>query len=1148
MIKNLLFQFCLLLLTAAEVYSQDCCCGSRVELIFPGFDFEIDPLPAPGLHNTFCAGPMGDWTVTAGCIDHVDKAHFNAGFGNPNGPSTFADLVGSPCNGCAIPGTMQYLLTGLIPGYPYTLEFYYAKFDVPGTFIATVKLDNGNLLNKTWTATNPGNVIWLKASYNFVPQSSSINLEFKDAGSSSPNPVGVLIDDIKIFGCTMEDVEKPAIDNSPDDFVVGCEKDVPQVPKLDISDNCDPKPSVTFTTTTDLINACFKKITREWTVVDKCGNSTVESQIIDIIDEVPVVNNPPKDLEVECDKDIPKPETLDITDNCSVKPNVTLKESFQIIDSCTKIVNRRWTIKDDCNTITEDQMILVSDKNPPDFTKIPERKVIYCENNILKEFNDWITNNGNATAKDDCGPITWRVKYDRLPKSYCDTVNVEFIAIDHCGKGQSEFSTFIVKDTTSPKFVIKAQNKNLVCIQNAKDSLQPWLMTNGFSQVSTDCDTVIINSDFNGDSTQNPLTVTFYARDRCGNIDSSIATFSYRGSNDTFRITNYSCNFLQNSIDTLYYNPAGCDSIVIVEKIKRLADSTYIQFNTCDPSIDFDTAFLVNVNGCDSIIFKEYLFHPDKITNLQVKDCAYLNYSRDTLFLQGEYCDSLVITEYIPLQKSFTSLFKITCDSTQVDTTVVSLLNSQGCDSIITTIINYSQQKITSIEKRICGLQSEYSDTLTISTGSCDSLVITKHIASALDTTKLFSSTCDKTKAGVFSFLKSNQYGCDSLVIEEVLLNRSDSNSTLMLTCVLQDTGTQINTFKNTFGCDSIVRLTIQFIPSDTISVIQKTCIKADVGSDTLILPGSVCDSVIFVNTVFIPSDTTYLSITSCIPGDAGFTEKLLQNAGGCDSIIFITTTFTPLQLIFDLDSISCFNTNDGAFEIVNSFQFKKPHQLYINGKLLGDLDKLTNLGPGFYNIFVRDQTGCNSDSINFTLDNPDELWIDIGNNQEVKKGTKITLNLNSNKTLQNIFWNPPGISGCITCNMVNFIVNEDIWIYAQAIDERGCYKNDSLLIRVKKSTTVYAPNSFTPNGDNINDYFYILGDEKANIEILFIYDRWGNKIFGTFNVPVNQPLYGWNGTFKSQKMNPGVFVYYAKIKKSDDEIVELKGDINLIR
>jgi|GEM_PF-6568826 len=40
----------------------------------------------------------------------------------------------------------------------------------------------------------------------------------------------------------------------------------------------------------------------------------------------------------------------------------------------------------------------------------------------------------------------------------------------------------------------------------------------------------------------------------------------------------------------------------------------------------------------------------------------------------------------------------------------------------------------------------------------------------------------------------------------------------------------------------------------------------------------------------------------------------------------------------------------------------------------------------------------------------------------------------------------------------------------------------------------------------------------------------------------------GWDGSFKSQRMNGAVFVYFAVIEFVVGEVIEYKGDVTLIR
>ncbi len=1090
------------LINTSHTRGGACCCGEFVEIFFPNLDFESPPSPAPGTFITYGVGQsFAGWTVTRATIDHCDAGVGNLGAGNPNGGSFFIDLHGSPGL-----GAISYNLFGLTPGNQYRIEFWTAQNSSGFSSVGTLKIANGAWLDVSWTVSVSGSVAWRKEMYEFMAMGSSATMEF-----SSTGPMvfaGTLVDDIHIFECP-GDAEKPEVINPPDDLMFECDKDVTRAPRIIVSDNCDPNPTI------------------------------------------------------------------------------TLKESTEIIDPCTKRITRNWEIKDACGNITEeDQIILVEDRNPPVFTKLPEQKILDCDKDILKEFNDWLKKNGNALAQDACGNINWRTSYDRPPKKYCDTVLVEFIAKDHCGNEISEFANFIVRDTSAPKFIIKPESKNFICIPNARDSLREWLNTFGYSTVSTDCDTVLFSTNFDGDSTKNPLSLRFYIKDRCGNADSSDAVFSYRSGSDTFRITNFSCDFTGNSLDTLSYFVNGCDSIVILQRIKQLADSNYQLIHTCDAAqTKFDTVFLKNSNDCDSILFLEYLFHPAVYMNVKIEDCKLKVYSNDTTVLSGQYCDSIIITEYIPLRNDSNQISQTTCDINKADTSILYLTNSLGCDSIVTVFTVFKPRQETYRTLNECGLSKSYIDTLIFTTGLCDSLVITTHNPLRIDTSYIQSGSCDISKTGTFLTLLKNKFNCDSLLIETVHLNPTDSIFINTSTCNQSLAGKSILKLTNQYGCDSIITTISQFIPSDTVFIQRTTCELKNVRTDTIIRPDSLCDSVFFIhysffpsdtnyiqaytcdklkqgldtllfkgsmcdsviirNTQFIPADTSMIQKTSCNPTDAGLDTLHLTNSRLCDSLVYVQTTFVPLSLQLIIDSITCFQSKDGQFSIMNWNSLQQPVKIFLNNNEIVSTSTTGNLTAGRYTIKIEDANKCISQEYNFTLTEPIPFIIDIGNDITANEGDEIKIKLNSNKISTNIRWIP---YSCHNCQELIFNAKDDSWIIAQALDQNQCPATDSLFIRVNKKTGVFVANSFSPNGDNINDYFYIQGDEKAIVETLFIYNRWGEKIFETHEVPVNEPTAGWNGNFKAQKMNPGVFLYFAKIRTLANDIIELKGDVTLIR
>ena len=109
--------------------------------------------------------------------------------------------------------------------------------------------------------------------------------------------------------------------------------------------------------------------------------------------------------------------------------------------------------------------------------------------------------------------------------------------------------------------------------------------------------------------------------------------------------------------------------------------------------------------------------------------------------------------------------------------------------------------------------------------------------------------------------------------------------------------------------------------------------------------------------------------------------------------------------------------------------------------------------------------------------------------------------------------------------------------------DITGCKNKDSVIVSVKSGINAYAiPNSFTPNGDGLNECFGIKHWGNATNVLFIIYSRWGEKVFETTNVTIC-----WDGTYKGQPAEVGTYVYYAKGTTACGNLVK-KGNLLLIR
>jgi gliding motility-associated-like protein len=83
-----------------------------------------------------------------------------------------------------------------------------------------------------------------------------------------------------------------------------------------------------------------------------------------------------------------------------------------------------------------------------------------------------------------------------------------------------------------------------------------------------------------------------------------------------------------------------------------------------------------------------------------------------------------------------------------------------------------------------------------------------------------------------------------------------------------------------------------------------------------------------------------------------------------------------------------------------------------------------------------------------------------------------------------------------------------------------GCTDYVRYTVVVNPVFTFYIPNSFTPDGDGINDFFFGLGQGYKEYNMM-IYDRWGEEIFES-----HDDQYHWDGSYKGRQVQQDTYVY----------------------
>lgn len=105
-----------------------------------------------------------------------------------------------------------------------------------------------------------------------------------------------------------------------------------------------------------------------------------------------------------------------------------------------------------------------------------------------------------------------------------------------------------------------------------------------------------------------------------------------------------------------------------------------------------------------------------------------------------------------------------------------------------------------------------------------------------------------------------------------------------------------------------------------------------------------------------------------------------------------------------------------------------------------------------------------------------------------------------------------------------------------------GCMDTAEFTVIVDPEFRFYIPSAFTPDADNINEEFFGSGIGIKEYKMR-IYDRWGELIFES-----NEYDYHWDGTYKGEQVQNGVYVYHFQLLDVKGEPHVYRGGVTLFR
>ncbi len=229
------------------------------------------------------------------------------------------------------------------------------------------------------------------------------------------------------------------------------------------------------------------------------------------------------------------------------------------------------------------------------------------------------------------------------------------------------------------------------------------------------------------------------------------------------------------------------------------------------------------------------------------------------------------------------------------------------------------------------------------------------------------------------------------------------------------------------------------------------------------------------------------------------------------------------------------------------------PYQYSLDFGVFLDAGFQTPLTGGEHYITYIDRQGCEYTDTIFVPE-PDQIVVTFDPNVfEIELGDSIQL--------------LPDISGALVADFTwtpaEFVSNPDTLepftrtyesqTYTLVVfDDKGCSATGSVQVNIDPNRNVYIPNVFIPaEPKGLNDHFNVYTGRGVEIvNYMRVFDRWGNLMYERekFQPNGNDFSEGWDGRYKGDYVNPGVYVYVVEVKFLDGRVLLYRGDVTVLR
>lgn len=290
-----------------------------------------------------------------------------------------------------------------------------------------------------------------------------------------------------------------------------------------------------------------------------------------------------------------------------------------------------------------------------------------------------------------------------------------------------------------------------------------------------------------------------------------------------------------------------------------------------------------------------------------------------------------------------------------------------------------------------------------------------------------------------------------------------------------------------------------------------------------------------------------------CMPGNyrgntvsnlgAGTYEVTVTGANGISAKQKVQVTDYEMTVDASITNARCAGGNDGQL-VLKARGGIEPYKFSMDsGNTFQDVPVFSNIGPGSYNVLVKDRLGCITAMDDFVITQPAPLSV-------VSAKTRV-VSCSSVKDGQIILTVTGGTSP-YRYGLSKYNTQADSILHGldageyhyYVLDSHDCSIDGSVVIeRHEGNCGVFIPTAFSPNGDGKNDLFKVVVRNAVKDFNLTVYGRWGELIFRTTHTDQ-----GWDGYYRGNELPAGTYVYMVTYIDSMGQTMKQTGSLVLVR